>query len=72
MNAFKSLRKVKETIDYYILPDGRLVFTAHFLLTRGYCCGSGCLNCPYEYEKVPEPRRTLLLTNRKNSGKDGQ
>jgi hypothetical protein len=26
--------------------DGAL--TAQFLLDRGYCCGNGCRNCPYE------------------------
>lgn len=26
---------------------GRIVFTAHYLSTRGRCCGSGCRNCPY-------------------------
>jgi hypothetical protein len=25
--------------------DGAL--TAAFLLSRGYCCGNGCRNCPY-------------------------
>ena len=32
--------------DYY-LEDGNLVFTAKYLLRRGYCCGSGCRHCPY-------------------------
>ncbi|MBL7718898.1 MAG: hypothetical protein JNL72_08685 [Flavipsychrobacter sp.] len=57
---------MKETEDYYILPDGRLVFTAGFLRRRGYCCGSGCLNCPYEYEQVKEPRKTQLLRQRRD------
>jgi hypothetical protein len=51
--------------DYYILPNGLLVFTASYLLRRGYCCGNGCLNCPYQYECVPEPKRTLLLQKRR-------
>lgn len=32
--------------DYY-LENGYLVFTAKYLLQRGYCCGSGCRHCPY-------------------------
>ena len=24
-----------------------------FLLDRGYCCGSGCTNCPYTPEESP-------------------
>jgi len=51
--------------DYNVLPDGRLVFTASYLLKRGYCCGNGCLNCPYDYEQVKEPGRTKLLAIRK-------
>ncbi len=55
-----------EGIDYTILPDGRLVFTAKYLLERGYCCGNGCLNCPYEYVHVPEPKRSVLLKKRRD------
>lgn len=33
--------------DYYINEQGLWVFTAAFHLARGYCCGSGCLHCPY-------------------------
>lgn len=62
-------RQLEELKDYYILPDGRLVFTAGYLAERGYCCGNGCLHCPYDYEKIPEPKRTVLLTNRSNHGK---
>jgi iron complex transport system substrate-binding protein len=36
--------------DYY-LEGSAMVFTAEFLARRGYCCDSGCRNCPYE----PEP-----------------
>lgn len=50
--------------DYYILPNGYLVFTASYLQKRGYCCGNGCLHCPYDYEKVREPKRTELLQQR--------
>ncbi|WP_240609402.1 DUF5522 domain-containing protein [Flavipsychrobacter stenotrophus] len=39
--------------------------SALYLSERGYCCGNGCLNCPFDYEKVPEPKRTQLLNNRK-------
>ncbi|MBR9921106.1 MAG: hypothetical protein GYB31_09725 [Bacteroidetes bacterium] len=37
---------LKEGLDYYI-ENGFMVFTAHFLKKRGYCCGSGCRHCPY-------------------------
>jgi hypothetical protein len=37
---------VVEGVDYTI-EDGFFVFTGHFLLKRGFCCGSGCRNCPY-------------------------
>jgi hypothetical protein len=33
--------------DYY-LERGLFVFTAAFLLRRGYCCESGCRHCPYK------------------------
>ncbi len=32
--------------DFY-LENGYVVFTAAFHKKRGYCCGSGCRNCPF-------------------------
>ena len=58
-----------EGIDYYLNEEGLLVFTEKFLLDRGYCCGSGCKHCPYNYEAVPQPKRSNLLRNKtSNSG----
>jgi hypothetical protein len=37
-----------EGVDYTINSEGLMVFTSSYLLKRGYCCGSGCINCPYE------------------------
>lgn len=38
--------------DYYLDPaTGFLVFTAHYLLRRGFCCGNGCRHCPYPKEE---------------------
>jgi uncharacterized protein DUF5522 len=39
--------------DYY-LENGNWVFTAKFLLRRGYCCRSGCRHCPYGYVRDEE------------------
>ncbi len=51
-------------VDYTIDAQGRWVFTASYLLRRGYCCGSGCRNCPYppdrnkpiDRQPIPNPR----------------
>jgi hypothetical protein len=41
-------RAIKKVEDTYIDPEtGYTVFTAEYLLDRGYCCGSGCRHCPY-------------------------
>jgi hypothetical protein len=53
--------------NFYMNEEGLLTFTEHFLLNRGFCCGNGCRHCPYNYESVPEPRRSELLKKRKNS-----
>lgn len=34
--------------DFYFETGGLMVFTAAYLLRRGYCCGSGCRHCPYQ------------------------
>jgi primosomal protein N' len=46
-----------EGLDYY-LEKGNWVFTEHFLLKRGYCCGSGCRHCPYPVKTPPQNRNT--------------
>jgi hypothetical protein len=54
-----SAKELVEGEDYY-LERGNWVFTAKFLLKRGYCCRSGCRHCPYgfvkEDEKKPSPQ----------------
>lgn len=49
-----------EGTDFYYNDDGYMVFTEKYLLNRGYCCGNGCRHCPFNYENVPEPKRTAL------------
>lgn len=42
--------------DYY-WEGPVIVFTAHFLRRRGYCCGNGCRHCPYREGEVAEAGR---------------
>lgn len=35
----------------YVVEAGLWVFTREYLLRRGYCCKSGCRNCPYGFQK---------------------
>ena len=58
------MKQLVEGLDYYLNDQGLLVFTEHYLLERGYCCGSGCLHCPYDYQAVPEPKRSALIKTR--------
>jgi hypothetical protein len=57
----ESSPQLVEGEDYYI-EGGLYVFTARYLLKRGYCCGSGCRHCPY---KKTEP------TDARNQPNDG-
>lgn len=54
-----------ENIDYFFTNDGLMVMTEKYHNERGYCCGNGCLNCPYDFDAVPEPRRTYLIKKMK-------
>jgi Family of unknown function (DUF5522) len=58
------MKELIEGDDYYINNDGYLVMTEKYHRERGYCCGNGCLHCPYSFEAVPEPRRSELLGKR--------
>jgi len=53
-----------EGIDFYINRDGYIVLTEKYHLDKGFCCGMGCIHCPYNYENVPEPRRSMLLSSK--------
>ena len=53
-----------EGIHYYFNKDGYMVLTEKYHLEKGFCCGMGCLHCPYNYENVPKPRRTVLISSR--------
>ena len=33
--------------DYVVNDQGLMVFTKAYHIKRGYCCNSGCFNCPY-------------------------
>ena len=48
--------------DYYFNEEGYIVLTEKYHLAKGYCCGNGCKHCPYNYEAVPEPKRSNLLS----------
>ncbi|HKC37865.1 MAG TPA: DUF5522 domain-containing protein [Chitinophagaceae bacterium] len=54
-------RELIEGIHFYINRDGYIVLTEKYLLEKGFCCGMGCLHCPYNYENVPEPGKSELL-----------
>jgi hypothetical protein len=63
-------KQLIEGDDFYYNESGFVVLTEKYHLEKGFCCGNGCLHCPFEYINVPEPRRThLLLTFNKNNGK---
>ena len=49
-----------EQEDFYYDEDGFVVLTEKYHLKNGYCCGHGCRHCPYEYENVPEPKKSEL------------
>lgn len=52
---------------YYWSEDGLIVLTAQYHLEKGYCCGNGCRHCPFDYENVPEPHRSLLMEQREKN-----
>ena len=43
--------------DYYLNAAGLVVFTRSYHLKRGYCCGNGCINCPYNHVNVSEKKK---------------
>ena len=54
-------KQIIPELDFYYDANGYMVLTEKYHLEKGFCCGYGCRHCPYEYENVPEPKRTALL-----------
>lgn len=50
MSGFSKKSKLNPE-DYYLSPEGYIIFTEAYHKKRGYCCKSGCINCPYGYDK---------------------
>ena len=61
------MEKWIEGVHYYINEDGFVVLTEQYHLERGYCCGNGCKHCPFDFENVPEPKRSQLQKARKET-----
>lgn len=55
--------------DFYYNEAGLMVLTEKYHVKRGYCCGNGCLHCPYNYNNVQEPLKTELLIKRDKESK---
>jgi hypothetical protein len=49
-------QELVEGEDYY-LENGNWVFTAKYLLRRGFCCRSGCRHCPYGFVRGEDQQR---------------
>jgi hypothetical protein len=54
-----------ENEDFYYDTDGYMVLTEKYHLSKGYCCGHGCRHCPYDYESVPEPKKSQIISQTK-------
>ncbi len=50
MSSFSSSTEL-EPDDFYHTAEGYIVFTAKYLLKRGYCCQNGCKHCPYGFDR---------------------
>ena len=55
------MQDLTEGEDFYYNGEGYIVLTEKFHLKKGYCCGNGCKHCPFNYESVPEPKRSDLI-----------
>jgi hypothetical protein len=62
------MKQLQEGIDFYFNEQGLMVLTAKYHLERGYCCGNGCKHCPFNYERVSEPRRSQLIAQQQQNG----
>jgi hypothetical protein len=64
-------KPLEENIDFYYNEQGYVVLTEKYHRQRGYCCGNGCLHCPFDYENVPENRKSALRAAREARRQQG-
>ena len=58
-----------ETVHYYY-ENGNMVFTEKYHIDKGFCCCYACRHCPFDYECVPEPKRSIALEMRNGRVED--
>ncbi|HBB57926.1 MAG TPA: hypothetical protein DCZ87_04535 [Chitinophagaceae bacterium] len=61
------MKGLTEGTHFYYNEEGLVVLTEAYHLEKGYCCGNGCKHCPYDFESVPEPRRSQLQKEKESS-----
>lgn len=64
-------KPLQEHVDFYFNEQGLMVLTEKYHLERGFCCGNGCLHCPFDYVNVKEPKRSHLLALRSKKESNG-
>ncbi|CAN5378082.1 hypothetical protein BH11BAC2_BH11BAC2_21740 [soil metagenome] len=47
-----------EKEDFYLSPEGYVVFTEKYHLKRGYCCQNGCKHCPWRNRTGEKIKKT--------------
>lgn len=57
------MTKLIEGEDFYLNEEGLMIFTAHFLKKRGFCCQSGCTHCPFGIHERYDPSYPIELQN---------
>ncbi|MBP6625422.1 MAG: hypothetical protein KA198_09645 [Chitinophagaceae bacterium] len=55
---------------FYVNQEGNYVFTAQYLLQRGYCCGNGCLHCPFDYKNVVDELKKMKLQQQQQANEN--
>lgn len=63
---------MEEQVDFYFNENGLMVLTKKYLLERGYCCGNGCLHCPYDHvnvlkEKIISSKKDFIKNEKKEN-----
>ena len=59
MSGFSKKDKLEKD-EYYLSPEGYLIFTEKYLLKRGYCCKNGCKHCPYGFDRKSMSNKNAL------------
>jgi hypothetical protein len=69
----KTKKPLFDDDDSFLINDKKtIIFDEAYLIKRGYCCGNGCVHCPFGYKNVLDEHKKMAFQKQQKITKDGK